>query len=67
MKNVKLCSVMEQKGVTVKDLSAITGIHPNDIYQIRKGTKYAWSGWKKKIADALGVAEAELFDDDETE
>lgn len=61
----KLEAVMNEKSVTRNKLSKLTGIAPTDIYGALNGDKKLFPGWKRRIADALGVSESDIFGDEE--
>lgn len=44
-------------------VSLKTGIHSSLISRIVNGKVPAFPGWRRRIAEALGVDEAELFDE----
>ena len=48
-------------GLSINKLSARTGIAAPDISSIERGRRYAWPGWRQRIARALGVSVSELF------
>lgn len=63
----KLKREMERQGLNRNQLSIKAQITTSDLYAAMRGDKPFFPSWRKRVADALGVAEAELFDDDETE
>jgi len=60
----KLSTLMEAQKLTVPALCRAAKIHAPDAYQIRKGAKAVGPRVRPRIAAALQVAEAELFDKD---
>lgn len=50
----------EKAELTQFELAMITRIAPSDICQVEKG-KRLFPKWKKKIAEALGKTESEVF------
>ena len=62
---LKITVVRKQKGLTQSELSKMTGIPKPQISAIENRRVYAWKGWQKRIADALGwMGEpSELFED----
>ncbi|HUW45632.1 MAG TPA: helix-turn-helix transcriptional regulator [Dehalococcoidia bacterium] len=56
-----LQGVRKQKGLSQLRLSFLTGIPPSDISRIENGWLKPYPGWRKRLARALGVSEAELF------
>ena len=67
MKYLKLRKTMAEKNLSTRQVALKAGITPQGLYAAINGKCEFWPGWRKRVADALGVAEAELFDDDETE
>ena len=60
-----LQEVRKQKGLSQLRLSFLTGIPPSDISRIENGWLKPYPGWRKRLARALGVSEAELFPPEE--
>jgi transcriptional regulator with XRE-family HTH domain len=56
----KLREVRERLGISRLKLSRLTGIDYGALTKIEQGKIYFYPGWKKRIARALGVNEAEL-------
>ena len=56
-----LKEVRKEKGVSQVKLSRLTLIAPSDISRIENGWLRPYPGWRKRIAEALGVTEIELF------
>ncbi len=56
-----LRKVREKRGISQLRLSQVTGIAPGTISNIETGKIIAYPGWKKRLADALGVPEMEIF------
>ncbi len=52
----------QRRGLTQTQLSALTGIASTDISAIERGIKAAFPGWRRRLAQALGVSADELFD-----
>lgn len=63
MKYSKLEKMMVEKNITRYRLAKVTGIAPSDIYSALNGNRKMYSGWKKRIADALDVKISDIFDD----
>ncbi len=59
MNNLK--EIRTRKGLSQLSLAKLTDIAPADISRIENGWLKPYSGWRKRLADALGVSEAELF------
>lgn len=56
-----LKKVMREKDVTGFKLFRMTGIAPASISGIVNNRVIPFPGWRKRIAEALGVTESELF------
>lgn len=50
-----------KKGLSQLELTRRTGIAPNIISDLERGRAYPYPGWRKKLAAALEVPEADLF------
>ncbi len=59
MKN-RLRLLREKKGLSQLALSRMTGIAGNIISNIENEKLFFYLGWKKRIADALGIEISEL-------
>jgi len=59
MNNLK--KVRTEKGFSQLTLAKLTNIAPTDISRIENGWLRPYSGWRKRLAKALGVTEADLF------
>lgn len=57
----KLKKEMARQGISGYRLAKLTGISSPDIYRVLNGKIYLYSGWQKRIADALGCSVDELF------
>lgn len=57
----KLIEELEARHITRYKLHKITGIAKSDIYNALNGKCPLYPGWKKRIAEALGKAEEDLF------
>ncbi|MBY6277660.1 helix-turn-helix domain-containing protein [Symbiobacterium thermophilum] len=67
---IRLRMVRQSRGLTQIHLCRMTGISPADISAIELGVRPAYPGWRRRIADALGVDDVEwLFEevDDDAE
>lgn len=49
-----------RRGLTQTRLSALTGIAQSDISSLETGRRHMTAGWRRRIAQALGVTESEL-------
>lgn len=59
---LKLKELLKRKGITIKELSVMTGISINTLYSITKrDTKAPEKEIIKKIANALKINESELY------
>lgn len=56
-----LREIRERRGLSQLALGRKTGIAGNIISNLENGKVYPYSGWRQKLAAALGVSEAELF------
>ena len=53
------------KGFSQLTLAKLTNIAPGDISRIENGWLRPYAGWRKRLARALGVAEKELFPEEQ--
>lgn len=49
------------RGWSLTRLSGLTGISAGDIGLVERGLRPAYPGWRRRIAEALGVPEPDLF------
>lgn len=56
-----LKNVMKQNGITYRQLEKLSGVHHQDCYKIANDYLKPWPSWRKRLASALEVSEAELF------
>lgn len=49
------------RGWSLTRLSGLTGIAAGDIGLIERGLRPAYPGWRRRIADALGLPEGTIF------
>lgn len=56
-----LRAVLERQGISQLDLYKLTGISPASLSNIVTGRLIPYDGWKKRISEALGVSEQEIF------
>lgn len=59
----KLREVIAEKGITTNKLARMTNIASQDLYNAYSGKKRIYPNWKKRIAEALGIPEEELFEE----
>lgn len=50
-----------EKGISQLKLAFLTGISPGDISRIECGWIRPYPSWRKRLAEALGTTESELF------
>jgi DNA-binding XRE family transcriptional regulator len=60
MKNL-LKATRLKRGYSQLTLAKLTNIAPTDISRIENGWLRPYAGWRKRLAEALCVGEAELF------
>jgi len=53
-----------KKGISQLKLAFLTGISPGDISRIECGWIRPYPSWRKRLAEALGTTETELFPSD---
>jgi len=51
----------KRQGLTQFELGKLANIHPVEIGRIERGIIKPFPGWRKRLAEALGVPEEELF------
>ena len=61
----KLKEVHTSKGFSQLTLAKLTNIAPSEISRIENGWIRPYAGWRKRLAKALGVAEKELFSEEQ--
>jgi transcriptional regulator with XRE-family HTH domain len=57
----QLREIRNQKKFSQLTLAKLTDIAPSDISRIENGWLRPYSGWRKKLAKALGVPEHQIF------
>lgn len=57
----KLIKELEAQNISRYKLSKMTGIQHTHIYPAIDGKIPMYDGWKRRIAEALGKAEEDLF------
>lgn len=60
-----LKEIRTKRGFSQLTLAKKTNIAPSDISRIENGWLRPYLGWRKRLARALGVAEKELFPDEQ--
>jgi transcriptional regulator with XRE-family HTH domain len=58
----RMREIRTRRGWSLTRLTMATGIDPSHLSLIERGRVPAWPAWRKRIATALEVEEAELFD-----
>lgn len=56
-----LKTAIAKKQTTIRKIGLKTGIAPQDLYHAINGKKPFYPGWRKRVANALDIPEAELF------
>ncbi|SHH87225.1 helix-turn-helix transcriptional regulator [Desulfosporosinus lacus] len=56
-----LKEMREFKGLSQFQLSKRADVNPADISRLENGKIFAYPGWRKKISEALGVTEIEIW------
>jgi transcriptional regulator with XRE-family HTH domain len=56
-----LKKIRHDKKLSQLKLAFLTGIGPSEISRIENGWIKPYPGWRKRLADALGVTEHQLF------
>lgn len=59
MPNLRLRSERKRQGVTLVALSKRTGIDTANLSRLERGQAPAYPGWRRRIAEALGVSDAD--------
>lgn len=54
--------IRRKMGLRQRDIAATYGGYPCDISQVEQGFRKPWPRLRRLIAEALGVAEEDLFD-----
>ncbi|MDK2887923.1 MAG: Helix-turn-helix domain [Thermoanaerobacter sp.] len=60
-------AIRERCGMSRAELSRRTGIDYSTLWKIEKGLIALFPGWRRRIAEALGVDERELMTDGKEE
>ena len=56
--------ILEKHGLTVNKLALEAKINPSHLYAAINGKIPFYPAWRRRVAEVLGVDEAELFDDE---
>ena len=56
-----LRAIRTQRGLTQLDLATLTQIAPSNISSMENGKQFAYPGWRKRLAKALGVSEKSIL------
>ncbi len=62
MKYQKLREELKERKMSVRQLALSAGIIPQALYAALNGRAEFWPGYKKRVAEALGIPEADLFE-----
>ncbi len=57
----KLLKELKARNISKLKLAQAAGIASSDLYNALNGKKTMFPSWKKRIAEALGKAEEDLF------
>jgi transcriptional regulator with XRE-family HTH domain len=58
----KLRAERLRRGWTLTQVTQLTGIATGDLSQIEHGKRYAFRGWRERLARAFNVDEEALFE-----
>lgn len=61
----RLREIRKKQGLSQLRLAYLTGIQPPIISRIENGWLKSYPGWRKRLARALKIPEAELFPPEE--
>lgn len=59
MNNLK--SARKSKGLSQFELAKLSNVTPSDISRLENNKIYAYPGWRKRIAKALGVEVEQIW------
>lgn len=59
-----LRNVLAERKISVRRLAIDSGIVPQSLYAALNGRAEFWPGYKKRVAETLGMSELELFPED---
>ena len=57
----RLAEIRKKRGLSQLKLAYLTGIQPTDISRVETGRLKPYPIWRKRLAQVLRIAEAELF------
>lgn len=52
-----------RQNMNIRKLAIKANIKPCDLYSVLTGNRPFYPGWRKRVSEALGIPEAELFKD----
>ena len=58
---LKLREERQRRGWSLVDVTMKTGIASADVSLMERGLKPAYPGWRRRLSQAFGLPEAELF------
>lgn len=67
MKYETLRLTLNDRGISIRGLALKAGIVPQSLNSAMNEQIPFWPGWRKRVAEALNMSEAELFDEDGTD
>lgn len=59
----RIHALLAEKNMTVYRLAKNANMYPCDLYNALSGERPFYPSWRKRIAQALGVPEEELFEE----
>lgn len=57
----KVREIREARGMSGEALARKAEMSPSDLSKLERGIRHPFPGWRRRISEALGVPEAELF------
>ena len=60
----KLKAALKEKGISVYRLSQLSRIASPDLYNVLSGKRPMYPNWKKRISEAVGIPEEDLFEEE---
>ena len=61
MRYPELRKALKDKGMSIRKLAIEASIVPQSLYSAINGNTPFWPGWRKRVAEVLGVDEAVIF------
>jgi transcriptional regulator with XRE-family HTH domain len=58
---LELRRARQRRGLSLTKLTALTGIATTDLSLLERGLRPLFPGWRRRIAEALGMPEEDLF------